>query len=277
MDYIELILDINPKKPWTEILIGELSDLGFESFSEENNKLQAYIPANDYEKVKVNSFLKEFAKKDITLDSEEKLIPSQNWNETWESDFEPVKIGKRLLIRAPFHEQELDFEETIEIQPQMSFGTGHHQTTYLLSKVLLDIDLIDRTVLDVGTGTGILGILASKKGAKSIIGTDIESGACENAIENIARNNVLNFSVLEGNLDVVPNEKYDVIIANINKNVLKQHLKGYANRSKKGTILLLSGFFETDVPELIEFAEKLDFKHYKTHLNDSWAVIQFKR
>jgi ribosomal protein L11 methyltransferase len=276
MDYIELTLDLNPKKPWTEILIGELVDLGFESFTEEDDKLQAYIIVDDYRKDKIKLFLNEFSKKDLSINFEEKIIPSQNWNETWESDFEPVKIDKKLLIRAPFHEQQEGFEEVIEIQPQMSFGTGHHQTTYLLSKVLFDIDLDNKTVLDVGTGTGILGILASKKGARSIIGTDIESGACENALENIARNNILNFSILEGDLDVVPNDKYDVIIANINKNVLKNHLKGYAERSKEGTILLLSGFFETDVPELIEFAEKFDFQHDKTHLNESWAVIQFK-
>ena len=276
MDYIELTLNLTPKTPWTEILIGELADMGFESFTEENNKLQAYISSKDYNKDKTQSFLKSFGQKDLTLNFEEKLIPSQNWNLNWESDFEPVEIGKRLLIRAPFHAQGIDFEETIEIQPQMSFGTGHHQTTYLLSKVLLDLDLKDKTILDVGTGTGILGILASKKGAKSIIGTDIETGACENAIENIARNNILNFSILEGDLQVVPNEKYDVIIANINKNVLKKHLAGYADRSKKGTILLLSGFFETDVPELIGFAEKFDFIHKETHLNESWAVIQFK-
>jgi ribosomal protein L11 methyltransferase len=138
------------------------------------------------------------------------------------------------------------------------------------------LDLKDKKVLDVGTGTGILGVLASKKGAESIIGTDIEHEACENAIENIARNKILNFSILEGDLDIVPNEKYDVIIANINKNVLKKHLNGYAQRSKKGTILLLSGFFETDVQELIEYAEQFNFIHDKTHLNDSWAVIQFK-
>jgi ribosomal protein L11 methyltransferase len=277
MDYIELIVDLSPKKPWTEILIGELADLGFESFTEEGDKLQAYISVDEYKKEDVNLFLNVFKKKDLTLNTEEKVIPGQNWNETWEADFEPVKIENKLLIRAPFHEFESGFEEVIEIQPQMSFGTGHHQTTYLLSKVLFDIDLVDKTVLDVGTGTGILGILASKKGAKSIIGTDIESGACENALENIARNNILNFSVLEGDLNVVPKGKFDVIIANINKNVLKAHLKGYADRSKKGTILLISGFFETDVPELIEFAEKFEFIHNKTHLYESWAVIQFKR
>lgn len=276
MDYIELTIDIKPKKPWTEILIGELAELGFESFTEENNKLQAYIPSEKFNKNKVQTFLSEYSKNDLDLDFEQKLIPAQNWNESWESDFEPVKIENKLLIRAPFHDAEEGFEEVIEIQPQMSFGTGHHQTTYLLSKVLFDLDLADKTILDVGTGTGILGILASKKGAKSIIGTDIEPGACENAIENIERNDIKNFSILEGDLDVVPNEKYDGIIANINKNVLKKHLKGYADRSKDGTILLLSGFFETDVPELIEFAESFNFKHDKTHLNESWAVIQFK-
>jgi ribosomal protein L11 methyltransferase len=276
MDYIELTLELNPKKPWTEILISELADFGFESFTEENDKLQAYINSDDYKKEKIKIFLEEFKQKELTLNYEEKLIPRQNWNEAWESDFEPVRIENKLLIRAPFHKFEEGFEEVIEIQPQMSFGTGHHQTTYLLSRVLFDLDLKDKKILDVGTGTGILGILASKKGAATIIGTDIEHEACENAIENIARNNILNFSILEGDLDIVPNEKYDVIIANINKNVLKKHLKGYAQRSKEGTILLLSGFFETDVQELIEYAEQFNFIHDKTHLNDSWAVIQFK-
>lgn len=276
MDYIELTLELNPKTPWTEILIGELADLGFESFTEENDKLQAYINFDDYNKEKIFSFLENFKKADLSLNFEEKLIPRQNWNETWESDFEPVRVDSKLLIRAPFHEYEEGFDKVIEIQPQMSFGTGHHQTTYLLSKVLCDMDLKNKSVLDVGTGTGILGILASKKGAKSIIGTDIEPEACENAIENSARNNVSNFSILEGDLEIVPNEKFDVIIANINKNVLKKHMKGYAERSKKGSLLLISGFFETDVPELIEFAEQFDFIHDKTHLYDSWAVIQFK-
>ena len=269
MDYIELTFDLSPKKPWTDILIGELAELGFESFMEDNDKLQAYIRSDDYSAERTKTFIEEFKQKNLTLHFQEKLIPRQNWNETWESDFNPVRIENKLLIRAPFHEYEEGFEHVIEIQPQMSFGTGHHQTTYLLSQVLFDLDLKNKTVLDVGTGTGILGILASKKGAKSIVGTDIEREACDNALENIARNKIENFSILEGDLDVVPNEKYNVIIANINKNVLKKHLKGYADRSKEGTVLLLSGFFETDVPELIKSAEQYDLK-------DSWAVIQFK-
>lgn len=277
MDYIELTFDLKPKKPWTEILIGELAEIGFESFTEENNQLQAYISNDDFSKDKLNSLLIDFKEKNISINFEEKLIPRQNWNRAWESDFNPVRIEDKLLIRAPFHEYEDGFEQVIEIQPQMSFGTGHHQTTYLLSKVLFNLDLKNKKVLDVGTGTGILGILASNLGAESIVGTDIEHEACENALENIARNNILNFSILEGDLDIVPNEKYDVIIANINKNVLKNHLKGYADRSKEGTVLLLSGFFETDVPELIEFADQCGFIHHTTHLNDSWAVIQFKK
>lgn len=276
MDYIELSINVKPSHPWTEILISDLADLGFESFSEENNALQAYVRQSDYQKDVVDQYILAFKNNDVEISVSEELIPGQNWNQNWESDFKPVKIENKLLIRAPFHEKETGFEEVIEIQPQMSFGTGHHQTTYLLSQVLLDINLTGKSVLDVGTGTGILGILASLKGAKKIIGTDIESGACDNARENIARNNVKNFSILEGDLDIVPNEKFDVIIANINKNVLKAHLKGYALRSKQNTILLLSGFFETDVDEMIEEAENVGYKFIKTYTKETWAVIEFK-
>lgn len=276
MDYIELSINIKPKQPWTEILISDLADLGFESFSEENDKLQAYISSSDFDKKIVDKFLIAFNQNKLKISTEIKTIPSQNWNLNWESDFNPVKIDKKLLIRAPFHDHEEDFEEVIEIQPQMSFGTGHHQTTYLLSKVLLDKNLKDKSVLDVGTGTGILGILSSRKGASKIIGTDIESGACENAKENSARNNVTNFTIIEGDLSIVPNKKFDVIIANINKNVLKAHLNGYASRSKTGTVLLLSGFFETDVEEMIQSALKSGFTHVKTYNKESWAVIELK-
>ncbi|MEX1192232.1 MAG: 50S ribosomal protein L11 methyltransferase [Brumimicrobium sp.] len=277
MDYIELTLDITPKQPWTEIIISELAEIDFESFTEDNNLLQAYIPINKINQKELAVKLNQFDESQVKITYQEKHIPSQNWNATWESDYKPVEIDRKLLIRAPFHEVSEDFENVIEIQPQMSFGTGHHETTYLFSKILLSLDLNQKSVLDVGTGTGVLGIIASKKGAESIIGTDIEPRAVKNAIENIERNKIENFKVLEGDIDIVPDKTFDFIFANINKNVLKNHLPKYAKRSNDSSTLLLSGFFESDIDELIDAAKLVGFKHNKTHTLDTWAVLEFKR
>ncbi|MDX1653267.1 MAG: 50S ribosomal protein L11 methyltransferase [Brumimicrobium sp.] len=278
MDYIELTLTVIPPNPWKDILIGELADIGFESFTEDDEKiLNAYIQLELFSEKTTKDLIGNIQNKGADLTFSVKHIPSQNWNAEWESGFEPVEIDKKLLIKAPFHESVKGFEEVIEIQPQMSFGTGHHQTTYLLAKILIERDLSKLSVLDVGTGTGILGILCAKKGAKRVIGTDIETGACENALENIGRNNVKNFEILQVDISVVPNECFDVIIANINKNVLKKHLPEYALRSNPNTVLLLSGFFISDADELITEAKKAGFNHVDTHEKETWAVLEFKK
>jgi len=272
MDYIKIEFSISPYQPWSEILANDLVGIGFDSFTEENEKLQAYIPSVDFQSATLDEQLERYSDIEISFTKEE--IPSQNWNAIWESDFQPVEVNNDLIIYAPFHDLDVTkYKNAVEIQPQMSFGTGHHQTTFLLSKTLLSYDLTDKTVLDVGTGTGILGILSSKLGAKKVFGTDIESGACENAIENINRNNIENFSIELGDINVIPYEKYDVIIANINKNVLKSHFQGYAERSKPGTLLMLSGFFEADVSELEIEAKKSNFILDQVLTFETWAVM----
>lgn len=277
MNYIQITLDISPKQPWTEIITQELAEIEFDSFTEENKLLQAYVSEESFNEERFNALIEEYRSRDIEISVNKEQIPSQNWNAVWESDYEPVVIEKKLLIRAPFHENDHSFGLSIEIQPQMSFGTGHHQTTFLLSKHLLDVDFKNKKVLDVGTGTGVLGILASKLGASSVFGTDIEEGAVENAVENCGRNKTDNFTIIKGDIDLVPNDGYDIVIANINKNVLKKHMESYSKLIKNNGLLFLSGFFETDIPELSKHAESFGFETVDSFTKETWAVLKLAK
>lgn len=277
MNYIQISLDISPKHPWTEVITQELASIDFESFTEENQMLQAYISEENFHEEKLAELIETYSERDVKIQTTSLLIPSQNWNAVWESDYEPVKIGEELMIRAPFHPVDDSYDLSIEIQPQMSFGTGHHQTTFLLSQALLDIDFKGKAVLDVGTGTGVLGILASKLGASEVFGTDIEEGAVENAVENCERNQTKNFTIVKGDLEVVPKKGYDVIIANINKNVLLRHMEGYSDLIKDKGLLLLSGFFETDIKSLTEAAKSHGFDIKEIFTKEKWAVLKLKK
>lgn len=274
MDYIELEFHVLPKQPWQEILTSELAIEGFESFTENNDALQAYIPASEFKPKTVEDIIEKF-KDNVAISFDKKLIPTQNWNAQWESDFKPVTVENRLVIKAPFHKIEEEFDIEIEIQPQMSFGTGHHNTTWLLSKVLLDKNITGQTVLDVGTGTGILAVLAKKLGSKSVLATEIDEGSYKNALENLKRNSCDNIPVILGDIDKVGSEKFGVIIANINKNVLKNHISNYSKLAETNATLLMSGFFTTDAEELISFTQRKNFKHIQTYAKEEWCVLEF--
>lgn len=275
MNYIELNIAIEPKEPWTEILIAQLAEINFESFTENNGQLQAYIPEQLIVSEEVETAMHFLKENNVSVNYTTKKIEEENWNATWEADFQPVTIEDKLIIRAPFHDKQNGFKEEVIIQPQMSFGTGHHQTTWLLSNLLCEKDFSNLTVLDSGTGTGVLAILALKKGAAKVIGTDIESGAVDNAIENFERNNLSEADIRLGDIDCVTERNFDVIIANINKNVLKSHLPHYSERTKAGGELYLSGFFVSDTEELIAAAEKAGYRHDSTYTKDEWAVLKF--
>ena len=274
MNYIELTLDIIPKEPWTEIALAQLSDIDYESFTENDGLLQAYIQVPMFNEKKLVNVLEFLKSNNVSVDYRKKEIQEENWNATWEADFQPVTVEHKLIIRAPFHEPQTGFAEEVIIQPQMSFGTGHHQTTWLLASILCEKDFTHLMVLDSGTGTGVLAILALKRGAKIAIGTDIEPGAVENAHENCARNGYPSADMRLGDIDCVTERNFDVIIANINKNVLKIHLPHYAERSKTGGELYLSGFFVTDTEELIDAAEGSGYRHEATFNKDQWAVLK---
>lgn len=276
MDYIELSLEIVPRNPWAEVLIAELADLGFESFVETETGIQAYAPATIGD---VTALLAETSVADhpeVVVKPTTVLIPHQNWNAQWEADFEPVEVDGRLVIVAPFHDTTpYAGREQIIIQPQMSFGTGHHQTTFLVSRLILDLDHMPAKVLDMGTGTGVLAILAEKRGATDILAIDIEPWSVENTIENAARNQCSRIRTATGDIDLVTESNFGLILANINKNILKRHLPAYVEALSNNGSLILSGFFVSDAPEMIGLAEELGLQHVETAEKETWAALKF--
>jgi ribosomal protein L11 methyltransferase len=280
MDYVEWNIETVPKDPWSEVLIAYLADAGFESFVENDKGFQAY--AQKVNSIDFESLIDEISDKaeagNCQMTLEQKIIPHQNWNAIWEADFEPVIVEDYVSILAPFHDKSIAKGMIVEIQPQMSFGTGHHQTTFMMSKALFELDKIPSSVLDMGTGTGILAIIAEKLGAKDILAIDIEEWSAKNAAENAKRNNCTKIQCLHGDIDLVNGHKFGLILANINKNVLKGQIPHYAKamlpdtEGKKG-ILFLSGFFSTDVDELVDFAKNYGFVKRKIYSKDNWAAI----
>lgn len=271
MPYIELNCKITPVKPFREILVAELAEFGFESFVEEEETLLAYIPEKDFDEKKIQSLQFEEAEFNYTF----KAIEDENWNATWESSFEPVKVDDQCIVRASFHEVNKNYEFDIIISPKMSFGTGHHQTTYLMIQAMLELNLKGKSVLDMGSGTGVLAILAEKQGADSVLAVDIEDWAYENAKENIAINNCTCTIVEKGDVSNVKGKHFDVILANINKNVLKQDLSAYKNSLNPSGKLLLSGFFTHDNEELIELAKALGLIFVKENRKEEWSLLAF--
>ena len=275
MDYIELTIDLTPRNPWSEILTAELSELGFESFVDTETGIQAYAPVEgfDIDFIVKNSLLSG-ENQDIKIAFEKIIIPHQNWNAQWESDFHPVEVEEYLTIVAPFHTKEDKKGMIVEIQPQMSFGTGHHQTTWLMSKFLFEIGHIPNSVLDMGTGTGVLAIIAEKLGANNIVAIDIEDWSAVNAKENTERNNCTKIDTYCGDIELIEDKIFGLIIANINKNVLKAQIPSYSKTLVPGGTLLLSGFFESDVNEMIQYASDYHLKMVKVLTKETWAAIQ---
>lgn len=278
MKYVEVSFSIMPFEPWNEIIIANLSILPYESFMEEGEYLKAYIQEQDFDPLGLKDLvLKLKINKGVIINYEYKNIEQQNWNHVWESHFEPVSINDQLHILAPFHPKDKYQGLIIEIEPKMSFGTGHHQTTFLMCEEISLLSLDGKNVLDMGSGTGVLAILAEKCGAKEILAIDIESWSVENCEENAKRNNCSKIISRLGDIVDIQSHSYDVIIANINKNVLLSHLPNYSNCLNTKGILLLSGFFETDTEVLIlaALAENLELKSKK--IKDGWAILSFKK
>jgi len=278
MDYSEYRLCPIPFEPWNEILVASLSDVGFESFMEEKNELLAYISAQNEEVSLIHTLLSSFSdKKELELTYVRTNIEHQNWNALWEADFEPVYVDDRLSIIAPFHGVDARRNRVIEIDPKMSFGTGHHQTTFLMCQQILSLALVDKLVLDMGTGTGVLAILAEQLGAREIIAIDIESWSVENTKWNAERNGCTKIVAIEGGASLIPLLNFDFVFANINKNILKDQLPIYSQVLTEGGTLLLSGFFTSDVTELLAAAEQLNLFSVSIHEKEAWALIKLQK
>lgn len=276
LDTLELTLTLRPTNPWTDILIAELSELGFDSFVPTKTGLQAYAPATiNLDEVLSKTSLKDQSQFDFSI--EKNIIPHQNWNAQWEENFHPVYVEEYATILAPFHDDENCKGVTAVIQPQMSFGTGHHQTTWMMTKALFELEQIPSEVLDMGTGTGVLAIFAEKLGAKNILAVDIEEWSAENAKENVERNNCDKINVIWGDVDQIRDHHFGLIIANINKNVLKAQMEDYAMCLNKNGVLLLSGFFCSDTDELVTFAMRYGLTLEKEFSKDEWAALQLRK
>lgn len=278
MEYIALKVSLKPLAPWSEILITQLAEYGFNSFEENETGIVAYGTVDEvdldtaYLETILNGEIEE-----VNFEVEKEIIPHQNWNQTWENDFQPVEVEDRLTILAPFHDASNAKGIQIIIQPKMSFGTGHHQTTWMMSKLLLDMESLPNDILDMGTGTGILAFLAEKLGAKKILGIDIEPWSVESCIENQGYNNSVETTFLCGDIDLIEGKNFEMIIANINKNILKAQIPFYSKTLNKGGKLLLSGFFESDVDDLVAFANEYQLQ-YDFHITkENWAAIQLSK
>ena len=244
MHYLAYHFVVNPPQPGSEILMAMIADLGFESFDYTQEGFDAYIKEEDAVHLNLSHLVFEHF---TFYYNAEKIAPT-NWNAEWEKNFEPVVIKDLLCIRAPFHPTSKSVRREIVIMPKMSFGTGHHQTTRLVCEQMFHSDLKNKRVLDMGTGTGVLAILAKQLGAAKVMGIDADEWSVENARENCAANAAAEIEIKKGDVDALINEgNFDVILANINKNILKKHIPHYANKIKSGGKLFLSGFFMTDV------------------------------
>ncbi len=276
MDYIELKVDVVPSDSTiNDVLVAQLAELGFDSFMDQPNGFNAYIRASDFNPelydIVRNILIPEGTKVTWNINR----IKDQNWNSLWESNFEPVIVDNRCLVRASFHKKIVDTEFDIVIDPKMAFGTGHHQTTWLMISAMLSEDLAGKVVLDMGCGTGVLAILAELKGARRITAIDIDDWAYRNALENIATNRCNKIGVVLGDVSKIKGLKFDVILANINLNILLNDLSEYvASLNPKGKIFL-SGILATDLPNLIWKGEALALKHLYSLQRDNWAMIAF--
>lgn len=275
MDYLELTIDFQPKDPWAEIALVQLADQGYESFVETETGIVAYaqVTAVDVLQPLKGTFLAE-DQTDVVITFQTKIIPQQNWNATWEADFQPVVVEDYLTILAPFHDKTNRTGMLVEILPKMSFGTGHHQTTWMMSKALFEMGKMPKKVLDMGTGTGVLAIIAEKLGAEKILAVDIEDWSVENTIENAERNDCHAITAACGDIDVIEAQQFDLILANINKNVLKAHIPTYRQLLDENGTLFLSGFFDSDVEELVDFCSQHGLTKRRVLNKDNWAAIE---
>tara|TARA_Y100000815_G_C13280693_1_gene476802 strand:- start:127 stop:960 length:834 start_codon:yes stop_codon:yes gene_type:complete len=271
--YIGYDFVVEPVQPATEILIAELGYAGFESFVENEEGVTAYIKKDEWDAFILEDIqiLKSTEFK-ITYNFNE--IEQTNWNEEWEKNFNPIEVDGLVTVRAPFHEKP-NTKFDLVIEPKMSFGTGHHETTHMMIQHILKNDFEDKSVLDMGCGTGVLAILAEKVGATKIDAIDIDNWCYLNSLENVERNDCKNISVYEGDATLLEGRHYDTIIANINRNILLADMASYAKCLSANGMLFLSGFYKEDIPMIEAECEKHMLKLNEIIERGQWVSLKF--
>ena len=272
MEYKEVIFEISTIEPWRDILLAHLGELPYDSFVEEENGLKAYILTEDFDQAALDELCDSL---DAQVSFEVKEVKQQNWNAVWESDFEPVRLGDACGIRADFHEP-LEVEHEIIITPKMSFGTGHHATTFGMMQQMLQIDFSNKRILDMGCGTAVLAILAEKLGATETQGIDIDEWAYNNALENLQMNDCNNIQITIGGSEKIKGV-FDGILANINRNVLLNDMPQYSAALKIGGFILFSGFYTEDLILIKQTAIDCDLEYIQHTTKDNWVAAQFSK
>jgi ribosomal protein L11 methyltransferase len=269
------VFQINCGADLTDILIAELAEIGFEGFLENETGFEAYLLESEYNENLFKEIVSNYSLSQNQII--ENTIPQQNWNAQWESSFEPVIVSNQLIIKAPFHQIGQKYPYEIIIQPKTSFGTGHHETTQSIMELMLKMDFKNKTVFDYGCGTGVLAILASQLGATSIFANDIDDWAFENVGENAAMNNITNIDYQKGDLSIVPNTEYDIILANINKNILLKSFEQLSKHVKANGIVLISGFYESDLADLLDCCQAFGLNLQQKVVTNNWCAAVLVR
>ena len=270
MDYIEIQFVLKERVPIIDIFIQEIADLGFDAFQENLNILSSFIPSNNYNEKKLQEIIDNYSSFIISFKAIDH--PFKNWNKKWESSFNPILINENCQIRASFH-QPSDKKYDIIINPEMSFGTGHHETTRLMAKDLFKHDLKNKTILDFGSGTAILSILSEKLGAKEVDAVEIDKNANQNANQNLVTNNCKVIKIIDGDGGSIPNKKYDYLLVNINRNTIIQEFTNFLEVMKKNSTILFSGFFESDIDYIKDLSIKSGLKILYSDLENQWALL----
>lgn len=278
MTYLEFKFSTTPcNETVNDVLAALLGEVGFESFVEWEGGLMAYIPSATFDEHNLKSSLDEFPVEDVKIDYSYTEMEDKDWNEEWEKNFfQPIMIGNRCVIHSTFHHDVPRAEYDIVINPQMAFGTGHHETTSLIIEELLDSDLKDKSLLDMGCGTSILAILARMRGAKPCTAIDIDEWCVRNSIENIELNGVTDIAVSQGDASALAGKgPFDVVIANINRNILLNDMKRYVACMHPGSELYMSGFYVDDIPVIRQEAEKNGLRFVEHKEKNRWAAVKF--
>ena len=271
--YIGCYFKVKPLQPAVEILIAELGLAGFESFVETEEGLTAYIKKQDWNPTMLDD-IQIMNSDEFSISYTMEEIEQVNWNQEWEKNFNPIIVDDLCTIRAPFHEKpNTTFD--IVIEPKMSFGTGHHETTHMMIQHILNNDFKDKSVLDMGCGTGVLAILSELKGAKPIDAIDVDNWCYLNSLENVERNCCNHISVYEGDAGLLGNKKYDIIIANINRNILLNDIKTYASCLNKNGMLFLSGFYKEDISVIEDACNRNMLKLDEKLERNNWVSLKF--
>lgn len=276
MAHAVLSIKVSPIEPGREIIISELSDLEFEGFLETDDGVEAYIPEEQLNVQQVEKVFATLQEAEFEISFESSVAEEKNWNEEWEKNFDPVEIKDLCRIRAPFHEPNSGFKVEVIIMPKMSFGTGHHATTSLMVEYLMT-SKVQGPLLDMGSGTAVLAILARKLGVTNVMAIDIDDWAYENAPDNCALNAINDIEILQGDASLLSNKKFNTVLANINRNVLLEDIPVYSDVLEINGQLFVSGFYTEDLAMIKEVAEKSALIFNGNLVKDNWVSAHFTK